>query len=236
MSDAVGSFSDGRILSRTRSSTADGETGAIRPDWILIRLDTNGSMLDTLGSSPGDEMFINPLAGDLTIAATRFFARSSEFAVLGDRFYVAPTENFEIQVYNSAGQLEMLVRKKHENLDVRRADITHMRDQMLERFEDDPDRRVAIERTLDAMPMHSTMPAISSMRVDDSGNIWIQTYSRPGDENRDWWVFSISGRLLGSVQAPANFRLLQIGEDFVLGRWRDDLDVEHVQLYQLIKP
>ncbi|UCG88430.1 MAG: hypothetical protein JSW71_07780, partial [Gemmatimonadota bacterium] len=115
-------------------------------------------------------------------------------------------------------------------------DIDHLRSQMLQRFEGDPNRCLAIERTLDAMPMHSTMPALEAMRVDDGGNLWIQPYSRPGEEERNWWVLGREGRLLGSVQVPARFRLLHIGEDFALGRWRDDLDVEHVQLYRLIKP
>jgi hypothetical protein len=29
---------------------------------------------------------------------------------------------------------------------------------------------------------------------------------------------------------------MHIGPDFVLGVWRDDLDVEHARLYELIKP
>jgi hypothetical protein len=69
-----------------------------------------------------------------------------------------------------------------------------LRDQMLRRFEDEPNRRIAIERTLEAMPMHSTMPAIASLRVDDGGNLWVQEYTRPGEENRDWLVFSAAGR------------------------------------------
>ncbi len=28
----------------------------------------------------------------------------------------------------------------------------------------------------------------------------------------------------------------QVGSDFVLGVWRDELDVEHVRLYELAKP
>ena len=35
---------------------------------------------------------------------------------------------------------------------------------------------------------------------------------------------------------PHRFQVYHIGEDFVLGKSTDDLDVEHVQLYELIKP
>jgi hypothetical protein len=42
--------------------------------------------------------------------------------------------------------------------------------------------------------------------------------------------------MLGDVTTPADFRITQIGDDFMLGVWRDDLDVEHVRMYELLKP
>jgi hypothetical protein len=57
-----------------------------------------------------------------------------------------------------------------------------------------------------------------------------------------WWQAEHLGvrtvaqhRMLGTVQTPPDFRVHQIGSAFLLGRWRDALDVEHVQLYELIK-
>ena len=35
---------------------------------------------------------------------------------------------------------------------------------------------------------------------------------------------------------PLRFSPMHIANDFVLGRWRDELDVEYVQLYKLAKP
>ena len=42
--------------------------------------------------------------------------------------------------------------------------------------------------------------------------------------------------MLGTMAFPINFVPRHIGDDFVLGSWRDEVDVEHVQLYELIKP
>jgi hypothetical protein len=42
--------------------------------------------------------------------------------------------------------------------------------------------------------------------------------------------------MLGSVALPDRFRPTQIGSDFVLGVWSDDLDVQHVRMYRLDKP
>ena len=40
----------------------------------------------------------------------------------------------------------------------------------------------------------------------------------------------------GIALTPADLSVIEIGADYLLGTWRDELDVEHVQLYELIKP
>ena len=35
---------------------------------------------------------------------------------------------------------------------------------------------------------------------------------------------------------PARFEPRHIGSDYVLGVWRNDDDVEHVMMYELVKP
>jgi len=49
-------------------------------------------------------------------------------------------------------------------------------------------------------------------------------------------VFDPDGRFLGSVTLPARFTSYQIGSDFILGRWEDELEVEYVEVYDLLKP
>jgi hypothetical protein len=44
------------------------------------------------------------------------------------------------------------------------------------------------------------------------------------------------GRWLGEITFPERFVLTDVGFDYVLGWWRDDLGVESVRLYDLIKP
>lgn len=48
-------------------------------------------------------------------------------------------------------------------------------------------------------------------------------------------VFDTDGRLLGTVQMPRGFAVFQIGRDLVLGRARDEFDIEHIRLYELIR-
>ena len=51
-----------------------------------------------------------------------------------------------------------------------------------------------------------------------------------------WSVFDVEGFFLGRVTMPHEFSPLDIGPDYVLGLWRDEDDVEHVRMYELIEP
>lgn len=55
----------------------------------------------------------------------------------------------------------------------------------------------------------------------------------PGTTGRAWIVFDPEGRLLATVELPEDLVVRQIGRDWVLGTWRDALDVEHVRVHGL---
>ena len=43
------------------------------------------------------------------------------------------------------------------------------------------------------------------------------------------------GRWLGDIETPPNGRVWDIGNDYVLGVWQDELDVQQVRMYRLVK-
>ena len=82
------------------------------------------------------------------------------------------------------------------------------------------------------IPFPETFPAYRSFLVDDERNLWVAEYRRWPR----WAVFDPEGRFLGNVPTPRNGQVTHIGSDFVLGVWRDEMDVEQVRVYRLIKP
>lgn len=74
------------------------------------------------------------------------------------------------------------------------------------------------------------------MRTDRRGNLWVENYPAPGTSMNFWSVFDVEGFFLGRVTMPHEFSPLDIGPDYVLGLWRDEDDVEHVRMYELIEP
>ena len=84
-------------------------------------------------------------------------------------------------------------------------------------------------------PDDQTRPAISALRLDAEGNLWVEEGRRDYDSPGTWHVYGQSGSHLATATMPARFQPSEIGTESTLGVWRDDLDVEYVQLRAIIK-
>jgi hypothetical protein len=95
----------------------------------------------------------------------------------------------------------------------------------------------SIDRQMEDMPHAEFFPAAGRMDIDPDGNVWVAEYRQTGDPGpTPYDVFSSAGIWLGSVPVPQNFRPTQIGQNHLVGVWEDDLEVEQVRVYELIKP
>lgn len=80
------------------------------------------------------------------------------------------------------------------------------------------------------------MPAYApDIHLDPDLNLWVREYTRPGDPQMVWSVFTEAGVLLGTVDTPTGLKILDIGDNYILGLRRDEYEVEFVQLYELMK-
>jgi hypothetical protein len=230
---AYGVFNDGTLLVATSAvfGPTPVEPGVARDSSVYFRFSRQGELLDTLGTYPDFERFIKVQDNGFTVTGAPF-ARQGLRAVCGDGFYYGSSDRFEIRYYGADGSLRRLIRRAHRNLSVTPEDIDRYRAQRLDGQRSDSDRR-AVERLLADLPFPATMPAYASIRCDDEGNLWVQEYRRPGDDEIRWSVFDPEGRLRGWVRTPDKLAVTHIATDFVLGVWRDDVDVEHVRLYAL---
>lgn len=234
-----GVFGDGTLLVKAplffRRGISD---GARRDDEEYQSFSTTGSFVDTVGVFLGPDQFIESqiTANQAFVSVTSPpFGRHPVAAVHGDRFYYGSADSYEIQCYTQDGTLTRIIRRDMAPRPVTPDDLQRLIERDLGEIEDANDRRDARER-YDKMPVAETMPAYEGLNVDDLGNLWVRDYELDLDRSSTWTVFDASGQILGAVRMPAGFAVMHIGADFVLGVWHDDLDVEHVRLYELIKP
>lgn len=235
----IAPFGDGSLLVGVQPFLIGDEIkdGLRRDTTVYLHCDRDGAVLDTLGRFPGGEVYLRTSGGAETrvMASARAFGRFPQHAVYEDGFYFGTTDTYEIGHYSYAGEPVRLVRRDQPNLDVTAEDIERYKEERLEDAGDGGPPRDFVEQSLAHMPFPDQFPAYGSLVVDAAGNLWVSEYRRPGDEQPRWTVFDHSGRMLGVVETPERFTIHQIGSDFVLGRWADEMDVEHVRLYQLVK-
>ncbi len=235
---AVGAFSDGTLIVRSPQLFQGGlSDGAQRRDEDHYTISTGGAFLDSVGTFTGGEQFIETARdGDnfMVMVTQPPFARTSVLAAHGMRFCFGSSDTYEVRCFGAEGTLERIVRRSAPPRPVTPADVEDYRRQRLAEADDD-DARVRLRSRLDEMPVPATMPPYDEIELDADGNLWVREYTWQSGVERRWTVFDAEGRMLGDVTTPPGLRVTQIGQDFVLGTWRDDLDVEHVRLYPLEK-
>jgi sugar lactone lactonase YvrE len=82
------------------------------------------------------------------------------------------------------------------------------------------------------------MPAFSALRSDVDGNLWVREFDTemPGDRHERWNIFDPNGLYLGVLEMPKAFSVLNVGDDYVAGVWKDAFGTERARVYDLKKP
>ncbi|MDX1394680.1 MAG: hypothetical protein R3195_09815 [Gemmatimonadota bacterium] len=232
----LGVFADGSVLANSPYDFGpDARQGFQRLVDTWVRLDPrDGSITGRVGEFPGHEFYlgeVNGVFGSQVIP----FARRSVSAVAGDVFYFGSQHAFVIDRHGLDGRLLSSFRIARPPHPATPADLDGFIANLVERA---PSEEVA--RRLDdhyrAMPLPDRMPAHGRLLVDAVGNLWVEEPSGRFFAPTTWTVLDPAGQWLGSVGMPDGFTPYQIGDDFVLGRLEDELDVEYVVVYELLKP
>lgn len=207
------------------------EPGVVRDSVPYYRTDPSGAVVDTLGWFPSGETFRFATEDGWRLTGVPF-ARVPVVAVTDDGFHFGPAHDYEIRTYDAAGRLERIVRLPEQRRAVTGADVERFRTDRLERAEREG-TRPSMERLLSQLPYPDRLPPYDALHVDAAGHLWVADYRADPAAPQIWRVFSPAGSLLGAVELPPRFEPLQIGDDFILGRWTDALDIERIRLYPL---
>ncbi len=213
---------------------AFGEDGAFRPSGQLVHVRGDSTQLDTLRAVEGEEWFKIGKPRQGLALHTSPFARTTRIAWHDDRVYVGETGKREIEALRLDGSIDRLIRWEDETSRISSADRKEFRAFVLDGLRQ-PTRRPDYERWLAAVPYPDAKPAFKTLMTDPAGRLWVAVWSDAGAARNRWTVFTSDGALLARADTPAGIEILEIGEDYVLALWKDDLDVEYVRLYGLDK-
>ena len=243
--NAVGVFFDGSVLGMQfvfdRSAISEEGMNFVNPDMVLRRYSPDGVLLDSLGVFFYAELISEMLnrrtdeatgiAYGSSVSSSAPFGREASWSASGDHVYYGSSQRYEILVMSKSGTLERIVRRLIPNEPVTASDIQEFREEFV-----DEDSRFATwqRRRVEELKYPDTKPAYGTFTVDALGYIWVAEYDSGEEEGvRDWTVFDPEGTMLGIARIPSGGRVYEIGEDYVLGKWLTELDVEQVRMYRL---
>ena len=92
-----------------------------------------------------------------------------------------------------------------------------------------------LRQQFEESPIPRNLPAYRRFVLDADDNLWVEHYRVLGLGPRLWSVFSPDGAWLGEVEVPDRFDVTDVGADYVLGVWRDELDEQSVRKYTLTR-
>lgn len=162
------------------------------------------------------------------------FGGQDLMAIGPGRVALSDGQDYDIAVAEIDGR-ELRVRRAIERRQVTREEVTRFIDDYVARYPRERQREVR-DRFDDVTPL-SLMPTHSALAFDPAGNLWVENYRLPWDDDspRTWSVFDPDGRWLGDLEMPDGLRVYEIGENHVAGVERDEMRVEYVRLYRVMK-
>lgn len=200
--------------------------------------DTEGEALTDFGRLPGSEMVTVTQQTDhgiATMVSSVPFGKDPKTTVGGDHFYFGSHDAYEIYVFRSDGGLERVIRVAHEPVPVTEADFSAYVEEAVGAVSDNDQAR-SRRSDLEAMPRVETRPPHGDLYADTEGYLFVENYVMPGDERKGVTVFDPGGRLAGGFELPADLQVLEVGPDYLLARYQDELEVEYVRMYRLTRP
>lgn len=240
----VGVFADGRLLTSELAVARPPDPGRSRSSLILRVYAADGSVGDSVGVGLSNEAYVE-FNGAMFRPWPVPFGRRDVTTVGTHRFAVGSMEAYEVRIVDASGSVRTIVRRSDPpepiTADLLDAEIARMAASLPEGA-----RGPSALATLRAAgaPEHlpafgpngtSRYPPVTGIVFDAAGNLWVLKYPGPvSPSTSQWSVFDPSGRWLGDVTFPDGVMPLDIGEDFVVGHWRDELDVEYVGMYDLM--
>jgi hypothetical protein len=220
------------------------QVGARRLEAPSYRITADGELLARLGEFPGEASFESELVGQAPLP----LGPDLHGAAWRDDFIVGTAESPEFRRYSPNGALEQIVRwADHDRAASGRllASWTDFLEAWLESLP--PQERVGMREILDAIPRPETFPAYGDIVTDDDGRTWVGAY-RPGQLGlvvayigrlrvpaTRWLVFDVDGSLAAAARTPEGFRLYAVRDSRAWGVFTDDLDVESVRAYEIMK-
>lgn len=230
---ALTGFSDGTILSLSGVGSLSPQEGRIEGNtWIYSRYSDDGRFLNKIGEGRGGPRWGTDYRGGYSFPYLPLVLGIPPGGAGPNSLYLGEGTRLEVERRRTDGTLARIIRWNAERRPVS-SEVVGRYKSYLAAQADDPNGRRQAERWVDEVPFPEHMPAYQSLKVDVLANLWVEQYRAPWEDEPRWWIFDPEGRWLGELSIPKDFRIDQIGADYLLGVQRDEDRVEYVAMFEL---
>lgn len=206
----------------------EGAGGLVRQPQILWRYGSDGTQIDSIGSTAGWEEYVAIEDGRVAGSLVPLFAKRSHVVGGGDAIVRGDADRMQVEQLSSSGELLRILRIADWPLDLDAEAVAAERRAWL-----GPNPHPMEEQ----LPNPDVRPAYSQVLVDAEAAIWLRPFlgrsERGGPET--WQALDSAGTWLGGVDVMEGLRLASVGRDWVLGVWTDSLGVEHPRMHRLTR-
>ncbi len=224
-----------RVLPVYPNLTEPTEAGVLwRPNGRVAFVDHRTGRIDTLGVFLGAEM----KSGGMVPTPGR---RDTRFATNGVAQFFAYGDNaaFDILLHKIVGpgtpaRLTTRIRERFSPPRMNDRYLRGWREAMRQMFRGSV-LEARAERELQSPALPETLPAFEDLTVDDLGFLWVEAFRADPQAPRSVTIFNDQGLPVARAQYPERLTVLEIGRDYVLGAFMDELDVVSVRKYQLTR-
>lgn len=247
VSDKAVGVVQGRLIVRFIDLSERTASGIVRwPNERLVSVDLGTGDATSLLVVPGVEAVVEWREDGGYRHASYTFGKMPEYGSGAGRLAVIDTEAYSVRMVSPTdGSIERIVRRDVAPREATDAVFAAHVDGIAGMVGDLPKERVEqIRQMWRDRPRAPELPVLRSIHVDATGHLWAAPYYVAGAEPPPFEIHAPDGTWLGSVSLPPGLQrafiqyqapYMEIGEDYVLGVWTDDLDVQYVRMYRINK-
>lgn len=181
-----------------------------------------------VANSRGDSLWGLP---DLYLGQNRPLGTTTRLALSTNRLYVGTGDSAWVDEYDLQGHRMASFRVGGALRPATMHQYDRALDQVLGTMAGTPaDRAMMKKMMLARTPMPEYLPPYTALLTSPGGSLWVVT-TVPGDDSTVIRAYSPTGDSLGTLQLPADTRVFEIGEDYVLGARTDSTGQEIVAEY-----
>ena len=222
--------------------------GIFRERWHLVRYTPDLGPADTLLSLDG-RMLYGDRSGSVNVPGSP----SAYFAARGSVIVAGQSDTYELKVFSAGGELRHIIRNSIPN---------PSESQLLEPVRDRPaPREAGASRQTPRPPTLEAAPAYDGIFVASDGAVWVRRLAGPdaetvrantlwgstpssgrgpvwvaeGLQGQEWHVYDQEGRFRARAELPSRFRPTEITASRIVGVWKDELGVESIRVFRLIR-